>query len=223
MSIIAKTTYLAEKIRLIKEKIDPIIEWYNNMKQMGLDKLAMLAQEIQEILSLIHEYDQQIDGLLDLDPLSFDPTVTSQVKDLLGKPYNKLGFKSQDSLLSAARKLDRLNRKLHELKLRLIKYRTYAIEDIEVMIESSLKGISGINVDIQITLPDPITGEGGSIVPIITPKLFDEATALVDQTLTDPTTIVTSVVSTSVSTTGTASAQTGIGTGSATSTGIVVT
>lgn len=197
MSLTAKSTYLAEKVRLIKEKIDPLLEWYTQMKQMGLDKLAELATEIQNILAIIHEYDQQINGLININPISIDPTVTKQVKDLLDIPKNKIGPKSRESLLAAARNLDRLNKKLADLKLKLIGYRNSAINDIAEMMESSLKGISGIDVDIQITPPDPITGNGGSIIPVITPKLIDEATALVDATLMDPTTVVNSVVTVS--------------------------
>lgn len=215
MSLIAKATYLAEKVRLVKEKIDPLIDWYDKMKQMGLDKIAKLATEIQEILTIIHEYDQQIDGLISMDPLSTDPTVTEQIQSVLALPHNKIGPKAKNSLLAAGRNLDRANKKLADLKAKLISYRNEAVNDIEDMMESSLKGISGINIDIQVTPPDPLTGNGGSIVPVLTPKLIDESTSLVDQTLTDPTTVVNSIVMT----TGTASAQAGTGIAN----GIVVT
>lgn len=196
MSLIAKGKYIGAKILLIQAKLAPILSWYEDMKAMGLDKLAELADQIQQILAIIHEYDQQVNGLINLNPLPgpTDPNVTQQVKTLLAQPGNKIGPKGKDALLAAARNLDRFNKKLADLKLKLIAYRTDAVNDISDMLESSMKGISGIDFSFNITPPDPITGEGGSIEPEFTGLPSDESSDLVDDTLKDETTIVNSQV-----------------------------
>jgi ribosome-associated translation inhibitor RaiA len=176
MSLTAKATYMATKANLIMTKLQPLIDKYNEICQMGVELLAEVGAEIQAVMA-------EIDAL------------TQEAVTYITASQSKLMAKLN-------RRLEKLTTRLNKFIAKVTELKNKAIEDIEEMITWAVSGISGVTLDVSITPPDPILGTGGSISIIPTPDLIDESTLLVDQTLTDPTTVVhtvTTVVGTSAS------------------------
>lgn len=168
MSLTAKATYMATKANLIMTKLQPLIDKYNEICQMGVELLAEVGAEIQAVMA-------EIDALTQ-DTVSY---ITASQSKLMAK---------------LNRRLEKLTTRLNKFIAKVTELKNKAIEDIEEMITWAVSGISGVTLDVSITPPDPILGTGGSISIIPTPDLIDESTLLVDQTLTDPTTITNSIV-----------------------------
>lgn len=174
MSIMARTTYLATKVNTVQIKLQPIIETYEKVKTIGVENIASLTAEISELMAKLGE-------------------AILQANEWVSK-------KSDDLVKWIEKRIERLTEKLNKLTAKVTEIKDKAIASIEKLVADSMSGVSGVELEVDITPSDPITGEGGSISLVPTPKLFDESTLLVDQTLTDPTTVITStVVGTSVS------------------------
>lgn len=168
MSLPAKSTYMAAKAQLVMEKVQPIIDTYEDVCQMGVQ----LLQEVQEKIQL----------------------VTSKIAELIAIGLDYLS-KAQARLLAQYNKQkERLMLQLQKLVTKVTALKDTAVSKIEDMASRSVTGISGVNLDINLTSPDPLTGTGGNISITPTPDLIDESTMLVDQTLTDPTTVTNSQV-----------------------------
>lgn len=174
MSLIAKSTYMGAKSDLVMSKVTPLVAKFNDICTAGVNLLEDLVTKLTSLID-------QLNALV-IKALTY---LTKQEKKL------QVFLTKQRAKLEA--KIDRL-------VTRLTTYKTQACTQLSSSIDQSIAGISGISINTDITPPDPLTGMGGSISITPTPDLIDESTLLVDQTLTDPTTIVTGgVVGTSVS------------------------
>lgn len=168
MSVIARSTYMASKVALVQQKIQPVVDVYQDVCEMGVQAITYVNDKIAEAFQAKAELESQIGDY-----------ITKQQQRAM-EVINKL--------------ITKLQARLTKLITRVTASKDSAISTVEGMASSATSGISGITVELDITPPDPITGTGGSLTPTITPALFDESTLLVKNTLTDPTTTVNSTV-----------------------------
>lgn len=166
MALAAKATYMAAKVHSLQQRIQPVIDTYHRVVQMGVNLIQAIQAKIAFIQGKIAELTSQVVGFIS---------------------------KQQQRLMDQLNKLKaRIMARLSKMIAKVTAVKEKAIAKVEELINSAVVGLTGINLTVDIVAPDPILGTGGSITPTVTPDLFDDVTTVVDDTITSPDTVVTS-------------------------------
>lgn len=168
MSVAARATYMSAKLALVQSKIQPIYQTYQDVCQMGVEEINRISNEILEIEAQIQDAQAQA-----------EEWATNQVQKLVAR---------------LTKRLERLVARFNKMVDSLTGVKQESLTVVSQIASNAIVGISGISLEVELSPPDPLTGQGGNIQ--INPQLdlLDESTLLVQQTLMDPTTKVTSAV-----------------------------